>query len=189
MCSLSNAIKIGVSACLAGHRVRYDGAEQYSSLLIHELASRFELIPICPEVGAGMSVPRPPIQIMQCRAGIRVCEVDDHAHDVMQQLQRYAQQVIAELGPQLSGFVFKSRSPSCGIDDTPCFDEDGLQQISVGAGIFAGMLMERFPLLPVVDEWRLEQPGECRDFIRQVHEFAKKKRELTTDEHGCTQIL
>ncbi len=109
---------------------------------------------------------------MQGRAGTRVCEVDDHAHDVTQQLQRYAQSVIAELGPELSGFVFKSRSPSCGIDDTPCFDEDGLQQLSVGAGLFAGMLMQRFPLLPLIDEWRLQQPQQCSAFIRRVREYA-----------------
>ena len=169
-------MKIGVSACLAGHRVRYDGEDQRNPLVERELAQHFELIPICPEVGAGMAAPRPPIQIMQGRAGIRVCEVHDHAHDVTQQLQRYAQQVIAELGPELSGFVFKSRSPSCGIDDTPWFDEDGLQRLSVGPGIFAGMLMEQFPLLPVVDEWRLEQPQQCRDFIRRVREYAKEKR-------------
>ena len=175
MCSLSHTIKIGVSACLAGHRVRYDGGDQQSPLVERELASRFELIPICPEVGAGMVVPRPPIQIMQGRAGIKVCEVDAHAHDVTQQLQRYAQQVIAELGPELSGFVFKSRSPSCGIDDTPCFDEDGLQQLSVGAGLFAGMLMERFPQLPLIDEWRLEQPQQYRAFIRRVREYASGK--------------
>ena len=168
---LSEKIKIGVSACLAGHLVRYDGEDQRNPLIERELASRFELIPICPEVGAGMPVPRPPIQIMQSGAGIRVCEVDDHAHDVTQQLRSYAQRLIAELGPELSGFVFKSRSPSCGIDDTPWFDEDGLQQLSAGAGLFAGMLMQRFPLLPLVDEWRLEQPQQCRAFIRRVREY------------------
>lgn len=166
------AIKIGVSACLAGHRVRYDGEDHWSLLIQRELVSRFELIPICPEVGAGMPVPRPPIQIMQGGAGIRVCEVKNHAHDVTQQLQRYAQSTIAELGAELCGFVFKSRSPSCGIDDTPCFDEDGLQQLSVGAGLFAGLLKERFPLLPLIDEWKLEQPGQCRTFIRRVREYA-----------------
>ncbi|MEA3301818.1 MAG: DUF523 domain-containing protein, partial [Pseudomonadota bacterium] len=145
---MSNAIKIGVSACLAGQRVRYDGEDQRSLLIERELAPCFELIPICPEIGAGMPVSRPPIQIMQGRAGIRVCEVDDHAHDVTQQLQEYTQSVIAELGTELNGFVFKSRSPSCGIDDTPWFDEDGLQQLSVGAGLFAGMLIEQFPSLP-----------------------------------------
>lgn len=171
---MSNAIKIGVSACLAGHRVRYDGKDQRNPLIEHELAPRFELVPICPEVGAGMAVPRHPIQIMQGRAGVRVCEVDHHAHDVTQQLRCYAQRVIAELGSELSGFVFKSRSPNCGIDDTPWFDEDGLQQLSVGAGLFAGMLMEQFPQLPVVDEWRLEQPQLCRDFIRRVREYGRE---------------
>jgi uncharacterized protein YbbK (DUF523 family) len=171
MCSLPNAIKIGVSACLAGHRVRYDGKDQRNPLIERELAPRFELIPICPEIGAGMDVPRTPIQIMQGRAGIRVCEVDCHTHDVTQQLQHYAQCTIAELGVELSGFVFKSRSPSCGIDDTPWFDDDGRQQISVGAGLFAGILMERFPQLPLIDEWKLKRPQLCRDFIRRVREY------------------
>ena len=175
MLRLSEKIIIGVSACLAGHRVRYDGEDQRSMLVERELAPRFELISICPEVGAGMATPRPSIQIMQGRAGIRVCEVDDHTHDVTQQLQHYAQRVIAELGPELSGFVFKSRSPSCGIDDAPWFDEDGLQQISVGAGLFAGMLMERYPQLPLIDEWKLEQPQQRRDFIRRVREYASGK--------------
>ena len=168
-------MKIGVSACLAGQRVRYDGKDQRSPSIERDLAPRFELISICPEVGAGMAVPRPPIQIMQGRAGIRVCEVDDHAHDVTQQLQEYTQSVIDELGPELSGFVFKSRSPSCGIDDAPWFDEDGLQQLSAGAGLFAGLLMEQLPQLPLIDEWRLEQPQQCRAFIRRVREYANGK--------------
>ena len=168
-------VKIGVSACLAGYRVRYDGKDQRSLVVERELTPHFELIPVCPEVGAGMAVPRPPIQIIHSRAGIRLCEVDNHEHDVTLQLRRYAQQVIAELGSELSGFVFKSRSPSCGIDGTPCFDEDGLQQLSVGAGLFAGMLMKQFPQLPVIDECKLEQPQECREFIRRVREYAKGK--------------
>ncbi len=175
MLHLSEKITIGVSACLAGHLVRYDGEDQRSSVLERELAQCFELIPICPEVGAGMAVPRPPIQIMQGRTGIRVCEVENHAHDVTQQLQEYTQSVIEELGPELSGFIFKSRSPSCGIDDTPWFDEDGVRQLSVGAGLFAGKLMERFPLLPLIDEWRLQQPQQCRAFIRRVREYANGK--------------
>lgn len=177
-CELPNLIEIGVSACLAGHRVRYDGADQHCSLVEKELAHRFELIPICPEVGAGMATPRPPIQIMQDRAEIRVCLVDDHAHDVTQQLREYAQSVIVELGEELSGFVFKSRSPSCGIDDTPRFDEGGLQQLSVGAGLFAGMLIGRFPLLPLIDEMQLEQSEQCSAFIRRVRDYAKGKNEI-----------
>ncbi len=170
-----NAIRIGISACLAGQRVRYDGEDQHNPLVERQLASCFELIPICPEVGAGMAVPRPPIQVIQGRAGIRLCEVDDHAHDATQQLQRYAQHVIAELGAELSGFVFKSRSPSCGIDDTPRFDEDDQLLLSVGAGLFAGMLMKQFPQLPVIDECKLEQPQQCREFIRRVREYAKER--------------
>ena len=164
-------MKIGVSACLAGHRVRYDGKDQRNPLIERELASCFELIQICPEVDAGLGLPRPPIQIMQGRGGIRVCEVDCHTHDLTEQLRGYAQRVIAELGAELSGFVFKSRSPSCGIDDTPWFDEEGLQQLSVGAGLFAGMLMERFPQLPLIDEWKLQQPQQCQAFIRRVREY------------------
>ncbi|MEN8213912.1 MAG: DUF523 domain-containing protein [Pseudomonadota bacterium] len=164
-------IQVGISACLAGHRVRYDGRDQRSALLERELAPLFELIPLCPEVGAGMAVPRPPIQIIQGRAGLRVCEVDHHTHDVTEQLLCYAQSAIEQWGSELGGFVFKSRSPSCGIDDTPWFDEPGVQQLSVGAGLFAGMLMERFPQLPVIDERRLELPGQCEAFIRRVREY------------------
>ncbi len=169
---MSKVIKIGVSACLVGHRVRYDGKDQQSALIDRELASRFELIPICPEVGAGMQVPRPPIQIMRGGAGFKLCQVDDHAHDVTEQLRCYAQGVIDEYRGELCGFVLKSRSPSCGIDDTPWFDETGVLQLSAGAGLFAGMLMKRYPLLPLLDESRVKQPQQRRDFIRRVREYA-----------------
>lgn len=119
-----------------------------------------------------MAVPRPPIQVMRSGTGFKVCEADHPQHDVTLQLQSYAQSVIADMGGELSGFVFKSRSPSCGIDDTPWFDVEGAQQISAGPGIFAAMLMEQFPLLPVIDEQKLAQPQQCRGFIRQVRDYA-----------------
>lgn len=119
--------KIAVSACLLGHRVRYDGREKKHSLIVDSFLNKFsdkvELVPFCPEVAIGLSVPRAKIQVVK-DAGeqIRVVGVEDHRLDVTQPLKSYAE-LFLQQNPDIRGFIVKSKSPSCGLQSTPLFEQ------------------------------------------------------------------
>lgn len=166
-------IRVGVSACLLGEAVRYDGGHKYDPAVARELARHFELVPICPEVAIGLGVPRPPIQVVRARDGLRVLGVDDPALDVTADLDHY----LAEMEPvlaTLSGYVFKSRSPSCGVTDTPVFDAHG-RTVAAGAGRFAAGVRARDPDLPVTDERALRDPAARATFIERVRAFHRRR--------------
>lgn len=163
-------LKIGVSACLLGERVRYDGGHKRNQMLLDYLALRYALVPICPEVAAGLGVPRPPVQLVARGVEIRAVGVLDEQLDVTRPLIEYGRQVIA--GEGLCGFVFKSRSPSCGLGTTPIRNEDGSHH--VGNGLFAQQIVQAWPALPVIDEESLQQPLLRQLFLRQVEAYGKR---------------
>jgi len=144
--------RIGVSACLLGEKVRYDGRHKYDPLVTETLAESFDLVPVCPEVELGLGVPREPMQL----------EGDsDHPHlvvtstrvDLTDRMQFWCRERLHLLEKEsLHGFVFKSKSPSCGM----------------GSGLFARAIEDYFPGLPVVDEVRLQDPDLRADFIARV---------------------
>jgi len=162
-------IRLGVSACLLGQEVRYDGGHKRSQTLLHHLVDQYELLPICPEVAAGLGVPRPPVQLVLRDGEIRALGVADERLDVTRPLIEYGQQLLAEqLG--LCGYIFKSRSPSCGLGSTPIRGEDG--RITHGHGLFARQLIAALPLLPVIDEEQLEHEQLRHNFMRQIAAYA-----------------
>jgi uncharacterized protein YbbK (DUF523 family) len=154
--------RVGVSACLLGRRVRYDGSHRRSAFVVEELAASVELVATCPEVDVGMGTPREPIALRRAGDDVRVLGVAsgrdwtvalrDHA------AQRVAQ--LAELG--LDGYVLKSRSPSCGLTVAV----DG--RAGAGRGVFAAELTARLPTLPVVEEDALQDPAQRRAFLTEV---------------------
>lgn len=163
-------LKIGVAACLLGEPVRYDGGHKRSQTLLRHLASHYELLPICPEVAAGLGVPRPPVQLVLRNGAIRAVGVADERLDVTQPLIEYGQRIAAgELA--LCGYVFKSRSPSCGLGSTPIRAGDGA--ITHGHGLFARQLIETLPGLPVIDEEQLEQEPLRQQFLRRVAAYGR----------------
>ena len=156
---------IGISSCLLGERVRYDGQDKRDQPLIGFVSDYFNVVPVCPEMGAGLGVPRPPVQLvgdpLQPRAlGVRCRELD-----VTEQLERYAREKADGLG-MVSGFIFKVRSPSCG-PDTPLYDVNGVE-IGRTQGIFYRVLTDRYPLLPVEDEEGLRQSVNTGRFLLKV---------------------
>lgn len=161
----ANLLKIGVSACLLGAPVRYDGGHKRSHTLLHYLVGRYELLPICPEVEVGLGVPRPPVQLVVRGGEIRALGVEDEQLDVTQPLTEYGRQLAhGQIG--LCGFILKSRSPSCGLGTTPIRGEGG--EIHSGNGLFTQQLIQALPLLPVIDEEALEQPQLRQQFLQQV---------------------
>ena len=129
---------VGVSRCLLGDAVRYYGESKANQIILEQLSQIFELIPVCPEVEAGLSIPRPPVRLTGSIENPRLTGRDDPSIDVTDIMQRYCNKKPAEL-KHLTGFIFKSRSPSCGLNSTPVFI-DGKRVTETGRGVFAKKL-------------------------------------------------
>ncbi len=162
-------IRLGVSSCLLGNRVRYDGSHKCDPLIVETLGELFDFVPICPEVAIGMGVPRAPIRLQGQPAQLRAVNVEDPELDVTMALRDYAKQIAPGL-QNISGYIFKSRSPSCGTGDVQVYDNSG-EPSALGVGIFAQALMSYWPLLPVTDERCLAQPEARADFVERVSSY------------------
>ncbi|HZV00961.1 MAG TPA: DUF523 domain-containing protein [Planctomycetota bacterium] len=155
--------RVGVSACLLGESVRHDGRHKRSEPVL-ELAKAFELVPICPEVEIGLGVPREPIQLER-REGVTKLLGVTSRRDHTEAMTSFAARKLSELSG-LSGYVLKSRSPSCGLVDTPLIGTD-----EKGSGLFAAALRAAYPSLPIVDERSLEDPEACARFVALVRAY------------------
>ncbi len=162
---------IGISQCLLGDAVRYDGQSKANQIILQQLAPIFELIPVCPEVEAGLSVPRPPVQLTGSIENPRLTGRDDPSIDVTDIMRRYCETKPAKLA-QLCGFIFKNRSPSCGLNSTPVFINDRCVT-ETGRGVFAQAMLSNNPVLPVIEDSALNETS-IKNFIHKVHNFAAR---------------
>ncbi len=165
-------IPVGVSSCLLGQKVRFDGGHKNNGYICKTLGQYFELLPFCPEVGSGMSIPRPPVQLRMTEHGIRCVGVKDHTVDVTDQLQQCAAQQNQWL-EQLCGYIFKKDSPSCGINRVKVYHDDYPKRN--GVGVFAKYVQDHFPMLPVEEEGRLGDPFLRENFIQRVYVMQRWK--------------
>jgi len=162
-----NKPQVGISQCLLGERVRYDGdSKPLSDETLAALNRAFELLPVCPEVEAGLGVPRPPVQLTASIEHPRVTGRDDKSLDVTDRLYKYSENKVEQL-TELSGYIFKSRSPSCGLQSTPVFINNE-QVTDRGTGVFTAILCEQYPHLVTVDEITLADAAARDRFIRDV---------------------
>lgn len=157
---------VAVSACLLGQRVRYDGSDKRNETIMGSLAEQFDYLPFCPEVGIGMPVPRPPIELVQQDDGVHVLGVDDRSVDVTQSLRDYGRKMALSF-TEVDGVIFKCRSPSCGLGSVPLHDQDGVA-IGTTTGAFAGEIVTAMPDLPLVEEEDLTDPQRYNDFLRHL---------------------
>jgi uncharacterized protein YbbK (DUF523 family) len=153
-------IKIGVSACLLGARVRFDGGHKRSNFLVDTLGSFVEFVPVCPEVEIGLGVPRETLRLVRdsktAHAPRLVANIT--GTDLTDKMNSYAQRRLAALGSQeLSGYVLKKDSPSCGIERVRVYGSLGTPTRD-GSGLFAAALISRYPSLPIEEEGRLNDP-------------------------------
>jgi len=161
---------VGVSRCLLGDAVRYDGKSKTNQIVLHQLSQLFELVPVCPEVEAGLSIPRPPVQLTGSLENPKLIGRDDPMIDVTDLMQRYCAKKPAEL-KHLSGFIFKSRSPSCGLNSAPVFINGQLAS-ETSRGIFAKTMCTSYPDLAVIEDSELENKVLLHRFIQltvQIH--------------------
>ncbi len=157
--------RVLVSRCLLGETVRYDGTDRRCTALA-ALATRCELLPVCPEVEAGLGVPRPPVQWVHLTDGDRLRGRDLPDLDVTVTLARFCRQFVNAL-PVIDGAVLKARSPSCGIGNVPLFDQKG-EALRYIDGLFVQVLRERFPALPMIDEAGMEDEALRGQFLAAV---------------------
>jgi uncharacterized protein YbbK (DUF523 family)/uncharacterized protein YbgA (DUF1722 family) len=165
-------ILIGVSACLLGEQVRYDGGHKRNAFLLEELALHVRFVPVCPEVGIGLGVPRESIRLV--RRGDRIRLLGSAGADHTDAMGRWADKVMGELRERdLSGFVLKKGSPSCGLERVRVCDQ-GLQRPSRPArGVFAQALVEALPALAIEEEGRLNDAGLREHFVDRVFGHAR----------------
>ncbi len=163
-------LRLGISSCLLGQRVRYDGNHKLDSFIAGTLGKYFEFVPVCPEVAIGLGVPRPPIRLVGDPAAPRAVGVDDPAFDATTKLAAYGRQQARALD-DVSGYILKSRSPSCGMERVQVYGAGG--HARRGRGVYAAALMERQPLLPVEEEGRLGDPALRDNFLERVFAYRR----------------
>ncbi|HET7319632.1 MAG TPA: DUF523 domain-containing protein [Nitrospirota bacterium] len=164
---MSEKIKIGISSCLLGNNVRYDGGHKLDLSLRDDLGLIVEWVPVCPEVESGLGVPREPMQLNGDPAAPRLIAIETKT-DRTDDLMRLIEKKLPQLEQQgIRGFVFKARSPSCGVHDTPLLTLTG-GIAGVRAGLFAEAVIRCFPAMPVEDEERLRDPVAREDFIKRI---------------------
>jgi uncharacterized protein YbgA (DUF1722 family)/uncharacterized protein YbbK (DUF523 family) len=169
------AIKLGISACLLGEPVRYDAGHKLDRYLRDTLGAYVQWVGVCPEVECGLGTPRESMRLEQHERGVRLVthrSKTDHTERMRAWAKNRLNQLAAE---DLCGFVFKSKSPSSGMERVKIFRPAGGSAIASGSGLFAGMFMERFALVPVEDEGRLHDPNLRENFIERVFAFARWK--------------
>ncbi len=170
-------IRLGISTCLLGEKVRFDAGHKKDRYLTDVLGAYFEWVPVCPELEVGMGVPREPVRLVGTPDAPRMVGVKSEK-DWTDEMVRYAERRATSLEALgLSGYIFKSDSPSCGMERVKVFAKNGIPT-KTGRGLFTKVLMETYPLLPVEEEGRLNDPGLRENFIVRVFSY-HRLQELT----------
>ena len=173
---MEEKIRLGVSSCLLGNLVRYDGGHQHDRFLTDTLGKYVEYVPVCPEVECGLPVPREAMRLVGDAADPRLV-TRKSGKDYTDQMKDWAASRLQELaGENLDGFVFKRMSPSSGMARVKVYSETGMA-VNTGVGLFAKAFMERFPHLPVEEDGRLNDPVLRENFIQRIF-VHKRWREL-----------
>jgi uncharacterized protein YbbK (DUF523 family) len=146
------ALRLGISACLVGEPVRYDGTHRLDFVVQEALGGSVHWVAVCPEVEFGLGVPRPIIRLERHAGGVRVTQPATE-RDLTAELDAWCDARVAELDlPALDGFILKARSPSCGLVGVKSYAPDGSDERADGEGRFAAALRRNDPDLPLIDE-------------------------------------
>lgn len=168
-------IKVGVSRCLLGDSVRFDGGHKRDRYLTDVLGAYFEWVPVCPEVEVGMGVPREAVRLVGDPKTPRLVG-NKTGKDWTRAMRDYAEERLGRLErEELCGFIFKSDSPSSGAFRVKVYNDKG-QVAGSGSGAFAGAFLRRFPLVPVEEEGRLHDLGLRENFIERVFSFHRLRQ-------------
>lgn len=180
----NTTIKIGISSCLLGEKVRYDSGHKLNKYATEVLGDYFEFVPFCPEVSIGLTIPRAPIRLVDMDGDVRCVGVKDDTIDVTDALKAKADEQV-HWHQDLCGYILKHSSPSCGMERVKVYNKS--MPIKNGVGIYAKQLLENFPNLPVEEEGRLEDPHLRENFIQRVFVYARW-REMTAQGYSIAQL-
>ena len=171
-------IRIGISPCLLGRKVRYDGGHRHDRYLTDTLGRHFEFVPVCPEVELGLGVPRPILQLVRHDDEVRLV-LRETGRDLTRKMRAWARARAAGLAREnLSGYVLKRNSPSCGLR-APAVTPRGRPARSA-PGLFAEALATRFPHLPIIEEHALNNPPLRENWIGRVFAYHRLGRLWST---------
>ena len=164
--------KVGISACLLGQMVRYDGGHKRDFFLT-EIFGRFvDWVPVCPEVEIGMGIPRESVHLVGTSGRARMI-AEKSGKDWTSAMRRFAGTRTSELTAlNLSGYIFKKNSPSCGTEKVRVYSSSGMPARN-GRGLFAAAVMSKFALMPVEEEGRLNDPALRENYIERVFAYAR----------------
>lgn len=158
---------VGISSCMTGARVRYDGADKFNTMVARHIQPHVQLLPVCPESMAGLGIPRPPVNLIWRENQVRAVGRDIQELDVTERLLSMGQR-IANAYPELKGFIVQSRSPSCGFQTTPLYNANQSQVLRTDAsGLFLSSLMSQLPNLIVLNDADLS-PATIAQFLEAV---------------------
>ena len=165
-------IKIGISSCLLGEAVRYDGGHQKDSYVTGTLSRHFTWVSVCPEMELGLGAPRETIRLVGDVAAPRLV-APQSGTDLTEAMDTYARGRVGALGALgLSGYILKRASPTCGMERVKVYTESGMPSRN-GRGLFARRLMDAYPLLPVEEEGRLSDARLRDNFITRVFAYRR----------------
>lgn len=169
---MTSTIAVGVSACLLGEKVRYDGGQRLDGN-VTDLERLFVFVPVCPEVECGMSIPREPMRLEGDPAKPRLMTIDSRIDKTGEMASFCSARVEGLTKEALSGFIFKANSPSCGLSGVSVY-ANGLPA-GTGRGLFAAALVKRFPRLPMEEEKGLNDPAIREEFVERVLNYNTKE--------------
>ncbi|MFO7760196.1 MAG: YbgA family protein [Thermodesulfobacteriota bacterium] len=177
---MEEKIRIGVSFCLLGSKVRYDGGHQHDHFITDTLGKYLDFVSVCPEVECGLPVPRETMRLVGDPENPGLVTFKSNI-DYTERMLSWAAQRVRELEQEgLHGFIFKSKSPSCGMERVKVYPDGGKSMIRTGIGMFARAFMEHFPLLPVEDDSRLHDIQLRENFIERIFVYKRWRNLLKT---------
>jgi uncharacterized protein YbgA (DUF1722 family)/uncharacterized protein YbbK (DUF523 family) len=174
-------IKLGISTCLLGEKVRFDGGHKWDRFLTDTLGQYVDYVPVCPEVECGFGIPREPFRLVGDPKNPRLLTSRTN-QDHTERMTQWAKKRVVELeGENLCGYICKSGSPSSGMERVKVYDRNNVPA-KIGVGIFARVFMEHFPLLPVEDEGRLNDPKLRENFIERIFTLRRWREAMERQE-------
>ncbi len=180
---MSEKIRLGISSCLLGAKVRYDGGHKFDTYLANVLGEYVEYVPVCPEVEVGLPIPRESLRLqLNDKDEVRLVFTRSGG-DMTERMEAWARRRVDQLRQEnLDGFVFKSKSPSSGMERVKLYNQKGVPR-NIGVGVFARIFLEAFPLLPTEEEGRLHDPRLRENFVAAIFTL---KRWRQTMESGLS---
>lgn len=165
-------IRIGISSCLLGQKVRFDGGHKRDDFLTGTFSTYVEFVPVCPEIEAGFGTPREPMRLVRGGDAVRLITVKTGV-DLTSRLAVFSRRRARQLESEdLCGYVLKKDSPSCGMERVKVYDHNMVPS-KTGRGLFAEALLVQFPFLPVEEEGRLVDPQIRDNFVERVFAYRR----------------